>query len=49
MAYLDYNSLTLRGGEGEKGKDLKDEMYSRKTKGEERFCLLVLSYVDAMM
>lgn len=32
MASLGYNSLTLMGGEGEKGKDWKDEMYNRKTK-----------------
>lgn len=38
MASLGYNSLMLRGGEEEKGKDLKDEMYNRKTKVGEVTC-----------
>ena len=38
MASLGYDSLMLRGGEGEKGKDWMDEMYNRKTKVGEARC-----------
>jgi len=38
MASLGQNSLTLRGGAGEKEKDWKGKMYNRKTKvGEATF------------